>query len=469
MTARQLALAWRIGLTILLLVLLLVLNALRGIPGAGAQSAGDSLVLAFYYLWYDQNTWTYDRLSDLPAEPYVSSDRGVMGRQIDQARAAGIDAFLAAWYGPGGGNPTEGNLAAALEEASARSFRIGILFETNSPFLGGSGDVAAALQHALSVHAASPAFLRVDGRPVIFFWRTQMYSVETWRAIRAQADPTYASLWIADGTDTSYLSVFDGHHLYSNTWNPPADLASVNAKFAAQVEQARQSSGQAKLWVATAMPGYNDIKARGGFAQDREGGAYYARSWAAAVASRPNWVVITSFNEWPEGSYIEPSAAFGDAYLGLTAAYASQFKAGGGIALTLPAVRAAAPSMPSVPPSEPTLYVQAPLLNVRSGPGTEFPILAMANLGAALAITGKSPQAPEWWQVNVGGTTGWVSGEFGQAAGPLEQVTDVETPGPVISGTATIATAAAAQSMPASAAAFAAPVAGWRPILSPRP
>ena len=44
-----------------------------------AQSAGDPLVMAFYYTWFDQNTWTYDTLSDLPAEPYVSADRAVMG------------------------------------------------------------------------------------------------------------------------------------------------------------------------------------------------------------------------------------------------------------------------------------------------------------------------------------------------------------------------------------------------------
>lgn len=32
--------------------------------------------------------------SDLPAEPYVSCDRAVMGRHIDQAKSAGIDALL---------------------------------------------------------------------------------------------------------------------------------------------------------------------------------------------------------------------------------------------------------------------------------------------------------------------------------------------------------------------------------------
>ena len=54
--------------------------------------------------------------------------------------------------------------AALLEEANARGFKVGILFETNSPFLGGSGDVVAALQLAREIGArdvGSQEFLRL--------------------------------------------------------------------------------------------------------------------------------------------------------------------------------------------------------------------------------------------------------------------------------------------------------------------
>ncbi len=416
------SLGWRIGLTLLLLALLLLFAAISP-PRAGAQSSSDPLVLAFYYLWYDDATWSYDKLSDLPAQTYASSDRGAMDRHIDQARGAGIDALVAAWYGPGGGNPTEANVAALLEEAAARDYKAAILFEANSPFMGGAGAVTDALGHLLAVHAQQPAYLRVDGRPVIFFWRTQMYSVDQWRAIRSQVDPNNSSIWIADGTDTSYLAVFDGHHLYSNTWNPPANLDAVNAKFAGQVASARANYGQ-RFWVATAMPGYNDLKARpgGGFAQDREGGGYYARSWAAAIASNPNWVVITSFNEWPEGSYIEPSQAFGDAYLGATAGWSSQFKTGGGapagefIAAATLAEPTAGPT-----PTGPTAWVETQLLYARSGPGTNFPVMQELSQGASLSVTGRSNSAAPWWQIDLGGKPAWVSGDYVRTSGAVDE------------------------------------------------
>lgn len=410
---------------------------------AVAQSSSDPLVLAFYYTWFDQNTWSYDQLSDLPAEPYTSSDRSVMGRHIEQAQRAGIDALLVAWYGPGGGNQTEPNLTALLDEAAARGFKIGVLFETTSPFLDGTGDVTAALQHLQSVHAAHPAYLRVDGRPVVFFWRPTIYSVDTWQAIRSQTDPDHSRLWISEGVDTSYLAVFDGHHLYSNTWNPPADLNATNQKFASRVEQARQSFGVYKFWVATVMPGYNDVRIRGagGFARDREGGNYYAQAWQAAIAGAPNWIVINSFNEWPEGSYIEPSAAFGDQFLTLTAGYSRQFKDGGGVqvqAASLPAVVPDAPPAPTAtptpPPTVPTAYVQTALLNLRSGPGTDFDIVTQVAAGAALPITGSHPNWPDWWQVAYAETGGWVYGPLIVTGGPMEQVpriADSALPGPV--------------------------------------
>ncbi|MBX3051781.1 MAG: glycoside hydrolase family 99-like domain-containing protein [Caldilineaceae bacterium] len=453
-------LLWRILYTFLLLLLLALFSLWRGgyIASAAtdAQQSGTPLVLAFYYTWFDENTWNYATVPDLPATQYVSRDRAAMGRHIEQAQRAGIDAFLVAWYGPNGdSNQTEANLAALLDEAAARNFRIGILFETTSPFLNGSGDGAAALTHALNVHANHPAFLRVDGKPVIFFWRPSQWSVETWRAIRDQVDPGRNSIWIAEGVDMAYQAVFDGHHLYSNTWNPPSDLSYTNQKFAKWTAAASQQYGTHKRWVATVMPGYDDTRTGRGnaFARDREGGAYYERAWQAAIASNPDWIVITSFNEWPEGTYIEPSVAYGDRFLELTAQWSGVFKSGGGgssgvvsaasVAQAAPApaiapavVPPAAVTPPPTPVANPTAFVTVALLNLRAGPSTDFAILAQMAQGTALPITGQDPDWPAWWQVSQAGTNGWVYAPLVDAAGPLERVAQVVAPPPQLSAAA---------------------------------
>jgi hypothetical protein len=306
---------------------------------AGAQ-APDRLVLAFYYTWFDEASWAPNRVPDQPLEPYVSRDRAAMARQIEQAKSAGIDAFVVSWYGPKTeNNQTETNLRAMLDEAAARGFRVAVDLEVKSPFLHNAGDVQAALSTLLATHAQHPAYLRSAGRPVVFFWRQQRFDINTWAAIRAAVDPNHNSLWIEEGVDVAPLSVFDGHHLYNVTWNPPTDLGYTANKFARRVRDAAARLGTPKVYVATVMPGYDDRKTGRGnaFAVSREGGAYYERSWQAAIASAPDWIVITSFNEWPEGTYIEPSQAYGNRYLDLTAAWAAAF-------------RGSSPPPPSPPP-----------------------------------------------------------------------------------------------------------------------
>ena len=409
-------------------------------------NSSDPLALAFYYTWFDENTWTYKTLSDLPASLYNSRDRTAMGRHIEQAQQAGIDAFLVAWYGPSP-NPTETNLMVLLDEAAARNFKIGILFESDSPLLYGASDISNALLHAQGIHAQHPAYLRVDGRPVIFFWRPHIYSVATWQQIRTQVDPGHSMIWISEGVEMAYLQVFDGHHLYSNSWNPPTDLNYTNQKFARWVNNARQQHGTHKYWVATAMPGYNDVRIRpqNGFATDREQGAYYARSWQSAIDSNPDWIVITSFNEWPEGTYIEPSVLYGQQYLDLTRTWTQQFKidaafqpvtiqqpvtvapvpAAPTAALPIQVQAASAPIAPVVTApvvTVPMAYVQATMLNLRQGPGTHYAISAQIPAGTALPIISYHPGWPEWWRVEYGGLQGWVYAPLVQTAGPLDQI-----------------------------------------------
>lgn len=84
-----------------------------------------------------------------------------------------------------------------------------------------------------------------------------------------------------------------------------------------------------KLFTATVIPGYDDTVVRKfGFRRRREDGKYYEKIWKIALESSPDWILITSFNEWHEGSEIEPSKEYGDKYLKITAKFADIFKNG---------------------------------------------------------------------------------------------------------------------------------------------
>jgi hypothetical protein len=311
-------------------LLVLVVLAVFVLPGLGqpsdARADGERLVLAFYYAWYDQDTWTSGQVPDVPLTPYASASRDAMVRQVEQAQGAGIDAFVLNWWGTG--NQTEANLRTLLDAAAEKGFRVAVDFDINSPFMGGVSSYADNLRHLHAVHAAHGAYLRYQGRPVVFFYNVSRLPVATWRDLRDQVDPGRNALWIAEGTDLAYQSVFDGHHLYSITWPNRIPPSRTLPSWGKRVRTYNQNHGTAKLWVATVMPGYDDRKIRpvNGFVRTRDDGEYYRESWRSAIDSRPHWVIINSFNEWPEGSYIEPSRSYGNLYLDLTREWSARFK-----------------------------------------------------------------------------------------------------------------------------------------------
>jgi hypothetical protein len=83
-----------------------------------------------------------------------------------------------------------------------------------------------------------------------------------------------------------------------------------------------------KISTLTVIPGYDDTKIRKpGLAVKRYDGGLYRVQWEEAIKADPHWVLITSFNEWHEGSEIEPSLEYKEQYIELTAEHTRRFKA----------------------------------------------------------------------------------------------------------------------------------------------
>ena len=293
-------------------------------------------VLAFYYSWYTAQTWCSCTMSDLPTIRYNSSDDATIDRQLNWAAQAGITGFISSWWGQG--DHTDVNFAkvlahaATLQQNSGFHFASTIYFESDAPALQGFNNIVRQLRYVLSAYASSSYFFHWHGKPVIFFWDPLGggRSLSMWQAVRNAVDPHNNTIWSAEGVNMNLLSVFDGIHLYSAAyWGIlHNNITAVDQGFRAQINAYNSAHHTQKIWAAGVLPGYNDTKVpgrKGTYIVPRNNGATYRASWNGALASSPDWVTITSFNEWFEGAMIEPSVTYNMQYLDLTRQFATQW------------------------------------------------------------------------------------------------------------------------------------------------
>jgi hypothetical protein len=118
---------------------------------------------------------------------------------------------------------------------------------------------------------------------------------------------------------------------------------------------------------------------------------------------------------------------------------------------------------PTSTPEPPSLTITADLLRVRAGPGTAYGTAGSVRAGETFTVLAKSEDG-KWWQVELPGTKGWVSGEYVHVTGAVEEVTVAKVAPPptaqpqqpaAAAGAAPIEAASAPAPKPASAGFFA--------------
>jgi hypothetical protein len=302
------------------------------------------LVLAFYYPWYDPDSWSSPVLKDHPLIPYSSDDMEAITRHITWAQQYGIHGFISSWWGSG--NYRDANFARLLTAAQGTNFKVTIYFETLGERFRTTQDVVNQLEYVLESYSNHPNFLRYRGKPVIFLYSVESIvrnhgqtPLQAWQAILSQirADG-YDAVWIGHTFDPSYLEVFDGLHAYGFY---AEDLPEVYSSVSGQVRTyqfLQDLNAERKIWAPAAMPGYDDdlLGRPGSWYLDRAGGDTYSYTFQAAIQSQADWIVITSFNEWWEHTHIEPSSNYGFKYLELTSEWSDSFMAGATHPVLLP-------------------------------------------------------------------------------------------------------------------------------------
>lgn len=293
------------------------------------------LVLAFFYPWWQHFSWSSPELLDRPLFSYSTEIPGDIAHALGDVRAAGLDGVIVSWRGDTDWN--DRRLRIVLDEAQKRGLTVSILVETllaadKQP--DGTKRLAAEkiglwLEKAFDAFTSHPAFLRMGGRPVIFVYATHALTVEEWGTIvQSLKGRGRDAFLMADALNPALLESFSGAFTYSNILRP--DLAGFDADQALRTESYHLLlGGERRVDAAAVSPGYDDGHLPGretAVVSDRANGAVYNAQWQAAVAAHPDWILVTSWNEFWENTHIEPSVRFGRQYQGLTLFWTRLFR-----------------------------------------------------------------------------------------------------------------------------------------------
>jgi glycoprotein endo-alpha-1,2-mannosidase len=292
-------------------------------------------VFCFYYNWYqtkafdgaDQHWshWSNGNPTGYPGGDniganffpslgnYSTNDPVLVAKHMKMIAKAGINAVFLTWWGKD--HFTAKSIPVILDEAKKAGVKVGFQIEpygNRSPLT-----VKADVKYLIDTYGKHPAFYYSEQKkPLFFVYDSYLSKATEWSDVLSPAgsstirktlyDADFMGLWVNDNEHQFFKdSGFDGFYTYfvSKVFR----YGSNPNNWAKMQEWAVQNN---KIFIPCVGPGYIDERIRpenSANTQSRDNGAYYDDYWKKAIAVKSPYVAITSFNEWHEGTQIEPA------------------------------------------------------------------------------------------------------------------------------------------------------------------
>jgi Glycosyl hydrolase family 99 len=226
---------------------------------------------------------------------YSSADPRILRAQMRDIRDADIDEVVSSWWG--WGSPEDLRLPAVINAAHRWRLRVAVQIE---PYPGRS----------IATIASDLAHLRTLGIRDVYVYRAGDFTAAEWGVLSLRIS-SFRMFAQTNLVGFAARSGFTGFYTYDV-------LLYGGDRFGRYCAQAHAAG---ILCGPSVGPGYDATPATGDVrVKARDGGATYDCMWRAALAAHADFVTITSYNEWSEGTQIEP-AGHGGRYESYDGAY----------------------------------------------------------------------------------------------------------------------------------------------------
>jgi len=246
---------------------------------------------------------------------YNSADPAQVKKQVDDMISRGIAGVIIDWYGPNAAQENATSLAVAKEATSRNgAFQFAIMEDAGaiSSCANQSGcDVTAALisdlNYISSTYISSPAYIRWNGNPVVFYFGVESYPID-WTRVRANVASNLQFVFENDGGFT---------RSYSNggfSWVQPSSVTQSDPMSLNYLNDFYSTAQQypAKLPVGASYKGFNDSLASWGSNRimQQQCGQTWLSSFGKAnsmwsAAKQLAFFQLVTWNDYEEATEIE--------------------------------------------------------------------------------------------------------------------------------------------------------------------
>ena len=261
--------------------------------------------------------------------PYDSSDAAILEYQVLLMKLSGIDGVIVDWYGIedfwdyGVINESTQELFEAVKKAGLL-FAICYEDQTVRHMVDNEhlavGDVYAhgqdVMRHLDASWFGDDAYLRFAGQPLLFLFGPQYFkNAADWDTLTSVLDTPPALVTLDKHTESAGVASFPWPPMWAskNGVLTQEALESYLTGFYKKAEPGNYS-------VAGAVAGFQDIYEEAGVGSsygylDPQGGETFRLTLEMAVAQSPDVIQLITWNDYGEGTIIEPTVEFGYQYL----------------------------------------------------------------------------------------------------------------------------------------------------------
>ena len=211
--------------------------------------------------------------------------------------AAGVGEVIVSWWGPG--STEDVRLPAVMAAARAHGLAVALHIE---PY---AHRTAASVGSDIARFAA-------EGITQFYVYRPQDAPAAEWAAVNASLPAGVQVLAETPYAGFAAAGRFSGLYTYDIVGVPGSKFRRICA----------EAHRRGLLCEPSVGPGYDATRATSDTrVKDRANGATYDAMWQAALRAGADAVTITSYNEWHEGTQIEPAAWGRPGYLSYDGAW----------------------------------------------------------------------------------------------------------------------------------------------------